>query len=140
MNNSYRVTHPIHRNNRMYNIGDSIILDDESAHRLKHCIDLKSKTPVEGETEADAGLQLIATLQEENTTLQGKIDNLNGQLASRESDLDEITAELTTLRDEKAGLESELTSVKILLTTAQDDNKKIAGQVDQLKKALAKKK
>jgi len=146
---TYTVKTPIHRG-KLYGIGSDIDLTAPEAAKLADMLDLESKRPAVDAVDDKPDVVFIEkiqkleaqieTLQGENTTLQSTVDNRNSQLAERASDLDEITAELTTLRNEKAGLETDLTNIKTLLTTAQDNNKKLAGQVDQLKKALAKKK
>lgn len=115
----------IRHGGKTYPPGRKIELADDDAKRLRDFLE-----PLAGEKAVQGGAELLGCI-EENGRLTARIENLNAQLASRESDLDELTIELAQVRNTNTTLNAQLAERDSTIAT-------LNAQITALKKAAEK--
>lgn len=123
---TYTITQQLHRDGRLYLLGDSIELTEEEAQRLADHIDLPGGDVSAGDIDKayaafeealnSAGKkidELTAQLLEREKT----IESLNGQLAEGEKELGELNITLTELRNTNTTLNAAVADRDSIIAT-----------------------
>lgn len=131
---SYKVTSPIKFKGSICGIGATVEMTAAEAAQFAGCIELAD--PEENDGKAGEFTALVTTVAERDKT----IENLNGQLAERESDLDELTSELSELRNINSALNAKVTDLNAGIADRDSTIAIRNSRIAELEKAPAPKK